>query len=98
MSLVFRCLSIFISLVLGNSCLAQDVHGALLGTISDVSGTPIAGAQVAADSLGSENRREVSSNENGNFRINDLAPGTYHVRVSAHGFEQAEATISVEVR
>ncbi len=98
MGLVFRCLSVSMFLAVGTLCFAQDVQGILLGSISDVSGAPVRGAQVAADLLGSENSRQVSSNENGSFRINDLAPGQYRVRIAAPGLEQAEATISIEVR
>ena len=98
MGLVFRCLSVSMFLAVGTLCFAQDVQGILLGSISDVSGAPVRGAQVAADLLGSENSRQVSSNENGSFRMNDLAPGQYRVRISAPGLEQAEATISIEVR
>jgi len=47
--------------------------------------------------LGSVSQREVSSSQVGEFRLNDLQPGTYHVSVAATGLQQAEATVAIEV-
>ena len=87
----------FAILLLSTLCLSQDFHGSLLGTISDASGARIPGATVTVDLIGSVDRRTVSSDHNGEFRLNDLHPGTYRVLAAATGLAQAEATVSVDV-
>ena len=52
---------------------------------------------VAAALAGSQNQREATSDQKGEFRLNDLQPGAYRVSVTAPGLAQAEATVSVEV-
>lgn len=42
-------------------------------------------------------RRGAESEDRGEFRVDDLAPGTYRVDVSALGFAAAHADVSVEV-
>jgi outer membrane receptor protein involved in Fe transport len=78
-------------------CWAQDFHGSLLGTINDASGARVPGATIAVDLEDTVSRRETTSGQNGEFRLNDLHPGTYHVVVRAPGLEQAETTVAVDV-
>jgi hypothetical protein len=84
--------------ILSVSCLAQDYHGSLLGTVYDASGARVPDARITAETLrGSLSQREARSNHDGEFRLNDLPPGTYHVSVIASGMQRAEATVSIEV-
>jgi hypothetical protein len=78
-------------------CFAQEFYGSLLGTVSDTSGARVPGAKVSLDLPGSAAARKVSSNRNGEFRVNNLQPGTYHVLVTATGLAKAEASVAVEV-
>jgi hypothetical protein len=87
----------FTLMVLSGPCSAQDFHGSLLGTVSDSSGARVPGAKVKASLVGSQSQREAIGNENGEFRLNDLPPGTYQVSVTAPGLAQAEATVGIEV-
>ncbi|HWY86862.1 MAG TPA: carboxypeptidase regulatory-like domain-containing protein, partial [Gemmataceae bacterium] len=41
--------------------------------------------------------REVNSDDRGEFRIDDLLPGTYHIVVSAKGFAEARSDVRVAV-
>ncbi len=41
--------------------------------------------------------RQTKSNDDGEFRLSELLPGTYHVTVDAPGFSQAQADIAVIV-
>ena len=97
MTLCGRVSVFFALLLLAGVCVAQDFHGSLLGTIDDATGARVPGAKITVDLVGKLGRREVASNQAGEFRIEDLHPGAYHVVVNAPGLEQAEATISVEV-
>jgi hypothetical protein len=89
--------SIFVLLLFSNPCFAQDFHGSLMGAIEDASGASVPAAEVVVDLLGSSGRRVASSDRNGQFRLNDLPPGTYRVSIKAAGMEPAEATVSVDV-
>ncbi len=42
-------------------------------------------------------RREAASEDRGEFRLDDLSPGTYRIDVTASGFAAAHSDVSVEV-
>ncbi len=88
---------ICVFLLLSTLCLAQDVHGILLGAINDVSGARIPGARVSVVLLGSSVQRAAESGTDGEFRFDDLHPGAYRVSIGAPGFEEANAIVSVQV-
>jgi len=54
--------------------------------VSDSTGGRIPGATVAAREVSTHQSREVSTNGEGIFRIQEMAPGTYEVLVSQSGF------------
>jgi hypothetical protein len=60
--------------------------GALSGTVSDQSGSSIAGAQVKVTSEASGEVRTVTTNATGAFIVPLLLPGTYRVEISQTGF------------
>lgn len=67
---------------------AQDyTTGALVGTVSDQSGNPIAGAEVIVRSTEQGFTRSYSTNETGQFRANLIPVGSYEVTVNAPGYE-----------
>jgi hypothetical protein len=76
---------------------AQNPRGALRGEVQDVSGARVAGAKVAAESKGSSLTSQGETNSSGEFRIEGLLPGAYHVTVSAKGFADASADVDVVV-
>jgi hypothetical protein len=76
---------------------AQIPSGSLRGVIEDGRGNRIASAAVYVHLHASSIVRNVSSDALGNFRMDDLAPGLYKVSVSAHGFGEATAEVSIQV-
>ena len=60
-------------------------------------GARIANASVVAQSSDSSLRREASSEDRGEFRIDDLLPGRYRIVVSAAGFSDAVAEVPIAV-
>jgi outer membrane receptor for ferrienterochelin and colicins len=62
---------------------AQQPTGAIAGVVTDQSG-PIAGANVSVQ--GGVTTRETLANESGAYRVGDLPPGTYTVRVRSLGY------------
>ncbi len=76
---------------------AQNPNGALRGEVQDTSGARVAGARVVVQSTESSISRETVADERGEFRIEGLLPGVYHVVVTASGFAEATADVKVAV-
>ena len=76
---------------------AQNPRGSLRGTVQDASGARIASAQIVAQLAGSSILRRATSEDRGEFRLDDLLPGTYHLAISAPGFSNAQSEITVSV-
>lgn len=93
-----RAALIFVSaILLATFSLAQNSRGSLRGTVQDVTGARIPLAKIVLQTGDSSMQREAISEDRGEFRIDDLLPGSYRVTVSAAGFAQAQANISVAV-
>ena len=76
---------------------AQNPKGAVRGEVQDASEARVAGARITVESAGSSISREAIANYAGEFRIEGLLPGRYHMVVSAKGFADASADVDVEV-
>jgi hypothetical protein len=76
---------------------AQNPNGALRGEIHDATSARIASAHIGVQSAGSSLSRDAVANDRGEFRIDGLLPGRYHMTVSAKGFASASADVDVEV-
>jgi Carboxypeptidase regulatory-like domain/TonB dependent receptor len=76
---------------------AQNPRGALRGVIQDATGGRVPGARILVRAAESSLQRETASDSRGEFRIDDLAPGAYHVEVRANGFAEANSNVRVTV-
>src|SRR5579864_8154497 len=85
------------SLLLLSQVRAQSPRGSLRGSVQDVTGARIANATIVAQSSDSSLRREATSEDRGEFRIDDLLPGRYRIVVSAAGFSDAVAEVPIAV-
>jgi len=91
-------LMLIVLLSAGISIFAQVVSGNLTGTIYDASGATVPGASVVArnDATGIETTAKTGAI--GEYRINNLAVGTYTVTVTASGFNKAQLkSVGVEL-
>ncbi len=84
-------------LALCASLFAQNPRGALRGAVVDATGARIASAKIVVQASDASMRREAQSEDRGEFRIDDLLPGDYHMTVSATGFSEARADVSIVV-
>jgi Carboxypeptidase regulatory-like domain len=75
----------------------QNSGGSLRGEVQDASRARIAAARVEAHLLGTAQIRRVSSDARGEFSVEDLTPGSWHVTVDAVGFATAGADVSITV-
>src|ERR1700724_1475119 len=88
---------LIISPVLSPDLAAQNPRGTLRGVVQDSSGARIPSAKVTVESAGLSTEREVQTSERGEFRVDDLLPGEYWVRVEAAGFQVAESRVVGQV-
>jgi len=80
-----------------SSAPAQSFRGSLFGTVADISGGRIAGADVLLRSGSSGVERKAVTNDRGEFRFDDLSPAPYLLAVTAPGFAEAQSTVTVVV-
>ncbi|MFZ0806884.1 MAG: carboxypeptidase regulatory-like domain-containing protein [Candidatus Sulfotelmatobacter sp.] len=76
---------------------AQNPRGSLRGSVQDATGARIPSAKIVLQAADSALRREATSEDRGEFRLDDLLPGPYRMTVSATGFAPAQADVSVAV-
>jgi hypothetical protein len=81
-----------------SAALAQTFRGTILGTVTDSSGSSIAGAAVAVKNVNTGLSRTVTTSEDGTYSVPELPIGTYTVTVEKAGFKQGVVSgIQVEV-
>jgi hypothetical protein len=83
--------------VLASILQAQNPRGSLRGTVQDATGARVASATIALEAVDSSLRREASSEDRGEFRLDDLLPGNYRMKVTANGFAAAQADVVIAV-
>src|ERR1700761_9502093 len=76
----------------GQSAPELPVEGSISGTVLDVNGGVILGAQVTLLALDRPANRTVMSSAGGQFRFPELAPGRFKLTVTSTGFEQYSST------
>jgi hypothetical protein len=76
---------------------AQTPSGSLRGVVQDAQGARVANAAIAVRLIDSSFDRTAHCDGQGNFRMDDLKPGTYRVSVRAPGFADAVAGIPIAV-
>jgi hypothetical protein len=88
---------ILFAVLLTATLYAQNPRGSLRGTVQDATGARIASAKIVAQLAGSSVQRGTTSEDRGEFRLDDLLPGNYRITVTARGFAPAEAEVSIAV-
>ncbi len=84
-----------------NGALAQSITGQISGSITDQSGSAIAGTSVKLTYDLSQQLREFITEANGDFLFTNLVPGEYTLRVEHSGFKtysQKAIKVSTEDR
>jgi outer membrane receptor protein involved in Fe transport len=94
---VFVCLAALV-LVSGIPTEAQTFRGTILGTVTDSSGLPVAGATVTVKNADTGLIRTVSTTDDGSYAAPELPIGNYGVTVEKSGFKSGVISgIRVEV-
>jgi hypothetical protein len=71
------------AVLLTASLYAQNSRGSLRGTVQDATGARIASAKIVAQLSGSSVQRGTATEDRGEFRLDDLLPGSYRITVTA---------------
>src|SRR5579859_999747 len=79
-------------LSIASAGMAQNTTGTIVGTVSDPTGSLVAGAQVTAVRSETGESRHVVTNGQGDFTFQLLKPGIYDVNVAAAGYESTQIT------
>ncbi len=91
-------LAFFLGLYLVSAAASgQSIGGSVRGFVQDSSGARIVSATIEISAQGNAVTRKALSDDHGNFWVDDLAPGRYHIVVRAQGFADAVADVSVRV-
>ena len=70
--------------------MGQEVTAAIVGTVTDPSGAPVAGAAVTATDTERGTVWTAKTNDTGAYNLLRLPIGSYKVKVAAQGFQSAE--------
>ncbi len=91
---MWKCLPVVAGLMVisGLRCLAQVATAELTGTIVDASGAGVAGAQVTATELATNQAHNTVSDKSGVYVLTLLPPGDYRLEVEASGFRKVVQT------
>ncbi|MGD0507989.1 MAG: TonB-dependent receptor [Terriglobales bacterium] len=82
---------------LAGLALAQTDTARLIGTITDPTGAVISNATVTVTDAGTGRVITVKTGDSGDYAVNALPIGKYHVEVMQAGFKTASANFSLEV-
>jgi hypothetical protein len=69
------------------AALAQEPIGSIEGTVTDPQGAVVQGAAINVRNAATNFARSATSDDNGHYRISQLPPGTYEVKVSGTNFK-----------
>ncbi len=81
-------LMLFCFALLPTAISAQQITATVSGTISDPNGAAVPGAIVTATSIDTGLAKTATTNDEGNFTITFLPPGSYNIAVNKTGFSQ----------
>src|SRR5215471_17622843 len=76
---------------------SQVLYGTLTGNVTDPTGAAVPAVHVEATNVGTNVKRETTTDDGGVYRFTDLAPGLYQVSVTAQSFSPfAETNVQVQ--
>src|ERR1700704_3538623 len=89
---MFRSCSIFVVTVAAmlltaiRPASAQSIFATVVGTVTDSTSAVISGAQVTLTNVSTNEKRKFTTNNLGNYEVNNLFPGVYVLEVEMPGF------------
>jgi hypothetical protein len=84
-------------LLIATSAWAQSFRGSIRGTVTDPSGSVIAGAKVTAKNIGTGLQREATTGQDGAYVLAELPAGEYTVMAESAGLSPSAQNVQVNV-
>lgn len=81
--------AVLVSLLLTAPVAAQVTTADITGRVLDQNGAAVASATITARNVGTGQERTVQSDQQGNYTLSELPPGTYDISVEAPNFSKA---------
>ena len=81
--------AVLATLLLAAPVAAQVTTADIIGRVVDQNGAAVASATITARHTGTGQERTAQSDEQGNYTISELPPGTYDITVQAQNFSKA---------
>src|SRR5262249_28260160 len=72
---------------------SQSQPGTINGTVKDPNGAVVAGARVTVRNEATHETRNATTDNEGRFKVEGLAPGRYVVNITCDGFKTAERNV-----
>ena len=91
------CATIFVSLAVVVSAMAQTGSSSVTGTVADTTNRVVPGSSVTLINEASGDQRSDTTNQTGDFVFAGVNPGTYTVKVQTTGFRTLERRGNVVV-
>src|SRR5215208_2270759 len=89
--------SLLFTLLIAPSIVAQSLTGTIQGTVVDVNGAVVSGADVEIKNHDTGVTKNLTTNEDGRFNALQLQPGNYLITVSKSGFAPSELNTALTV-
>ena len=83
-------LAFVLALAWTQTSFGQGITGSIAGTVTDPSGAPVKGATVTVRETDTDIVRAITTSDIGSYRVPQLSPGKYSVKVDAEGFRSFE--------
>lgn len=97
-ALLGRLIYLIPTLILVSSAVqAQNPTGSLVGVVRDSTGARIPSASIVVQGVASAIERLATTEDRGEFRLDELPPGPYRVIANAPGFAEARSEVKVVV-
>ena len=74
---------------------AQNSTAIISGTVTDLAGSPVAGAKVSVNNVFTGQIAETESNASGRYSVASLGPGNYVVTAEAEGFPSSTSQLTL---
>jgi Carboxypeptidase regulatory-like domain/TonB dependent receptor/TonB-dependent Receptor Plug Domain len=94
-SLIVLSLTLFMFHILSASAAAQTTTSTIEGTVADVNGAVVAGAEVKVSGTTLASERSTTTDADGFYRLTALPAGAYRLTVSGMGFATSTANIEL---
>lgn len=92
-------LLVLILLVTASAGFAQGITGSITGTVTDSTGSVVAGATVTVTNVATSLSRTVTTSDIGTYTVTQLLPGAYSVKIDKSGYkpyEQKNITLQID--